>query len=63
MDYKKARRIWRNNFPDILKQGHMIIGGVSFGKYTMPRFKSNQFYYDVNKAKELKDASKSNESK
>lgn len=55
MDYKKARNIWRNNFPKVLKQGRAIIGGATHLKYTMPRFASNIFYMNK-KPKELKDA-------
>lgn len=43
MDYKKARRIWRNNFPDVLKKGFSIMGNVSHKKYTMPSFESDKF--------------------
>lgn len=55
MDYKKARRIWRNNAPDILKQGFSVIGGISIGRWTMPKFKSGKFYFDNSKKEELED--------
>jgi hypothetical protein len=56
MDYKKARRIWRNNFPKMFTQGYAIVGGLSHKKYTMPRFASNIFYKDLNKKEETQNA-------
>lgn len=55
MDYKKSRRIWRNNFPKMITRGYAIVGGLSHGMYTMPRFASNIFYKKVNKKDGLKD--------
>lgn len=37
MNYTKARNIWRNNFPKYLRHGLGIVGGVTFGKFTMPK--------------------------
>jgi hypothetical protein len=39
MNYTKARNIWRNNFPKYLRNGLGIVGGVTFGKFTMPKQK------------------------
>lgn len=36
MNYTKARNIWRNNFPKYLRYGLSVVGGTTFGKYTMP---------------------------
>lgn len=40
MNYTKARNIWRNNFPKYLRHGLGIVGGTTFGKYTMPKQKA-----------------------
>lgn len=37
MDNKKAKNIWRNNFPKYLRRGLSIVGGTTFGKWTMPK--------------------------
>lgn len=60
LSYKKARNIWRNNFPKMMNHGYAIIGGLSHKKYTMPRFHSNLFYYDINKINKEKEDENTN---
>lgn len=55
MDYKKSRRIFRNNFPDEIKKTNRIVGNFSFGRFTMPTFWSCHFRKRT-KAEELADA-------